>query len=98
MECGSLLPLLRRERFPSSIPSAVLSAAGPAKAEGLAGEEALATEDAESKAAASRRTPKRQGFHHLTSDNSILYQITDFMIPALQPWLFLCILSLFAAI
>lgn len=53
MECGSLLPLLHRERFPSSVLSAVPSTVGPAKVEGSAKVEALAKQDARRKAAAS---------------------------------------------
>src|ERR1035441_6157986 len=53
MECGSLLPLSDRERFPSAVLSAIVSTKA----------EALAKEDAQGKAAASRRAPKRHRVH-----------------------------------
>lgn len=44
MEAGNWLPLLDRERFPSSVLSAILSAAALAKAEGPAKTEGLEKE------------------------------------------------------
>ena len=78
MEAGNWLPLLDRERFPSSVLSAILSAAALAKEEGPAKAEALAKEDAESKAAASRRTPKRQSFH---AEQTAPAEVPPFNIP-----------------
>ena len=66
MECGSLLPLLHRERFPAW--------------------GALANVDAECKAAASRRTPKRQRFHaELTAPADVRQSDSC---PSRSSWLF----------